>query len=185
MLHHELPADAELPLHGLQFFVNASAQAKLNPPQHLLGGGSSVPVHRGAGGETVRIVVGDFAGIRSPLQPSEPFTLLDIDLAGAISLTRTEAQFGIVYVRSGTVRVAGATAIQTVNAGAVVTVAGGTGAFSLAADEPANALVFIGLEIHDPVVAQGPFIMNAPDQIKAAALRYQRGEMGRLSPDAD
>lgn len=185
VLQHELPADAGLALHGLQFFVNASAQAKASPPNIFWVQGADVPVHRGASGETVRIVVGEFAGIRSPLQPSEPFTLLDIDLPGDLSLPLTEAQLGIVYVRSGTVRVAGATGMQAVAAGSVAVVAGGPGALSLAAAAPANVLVFIGLKIHDPVVANGPFIMNTRDQIEAAAARYRRGEMGHLSPDAD
>lgn len=185
VLHHELPADSGLALHGLQFFVNASAQAKLNPPNLFWVQGPDVPVHRGAGGETVRIVVGGLAGIRSPLQPSEPFTLLDIDLPGALSLPIADTQFGIVYVRSGTVRLAGAAGEQAAAAGAVAIVAGGAGALSLAAAAPANVLVFIGVEIHDPVVASGPFIMNTADQIEAAATRYRRGEMGHLSPNAD
>lgn len=86
VLHHEMPADAGLALHGLQFFVNASAQAKLNPPNIFWVQSSDVPLHHGAGGETVRIVAGDFAGIRSPLQPSEPFTLLDVNLPSTLSL---------------------------------------------------------------------------------------------------
>lgn len=185
VLHHELPADPNLALHGLQFLVNASALAKLNPPNIFWLQGSDVPVHRGESGGTVRVVVGECAGTRSSLQPSEPFTLLDIDLLGTLSLPVAKAQFGIVYVRSGTVRVEEERSVQTVEAGAVVTVAGGDGTLALATSAPANIVIFIGLEMHNPVVAYGPFIMNTPNQIMAAAMRYQRGEMGHLSPDAD
>ncbi len=44
VLHHELPADAGLAPHGLQFLVNASAQAKLNPPNIFWVQGTEVPV---------------------------------------------------------------------------------------------------------------------------------------------
>ena len=36
--------------------------------------------------------------------------------------------------------------------------------------------------MRDPIVVDGPFIMNERSQIKAAAERFRAGHMGRLEP---
>ncbi len=45
----------------------------------------------------------------------------------------------------------------------------------------ADLIVLSGLAIREAIVAQGPFIMNEPRQIEAAAARYRTGAMGRLA----
>ena len=49
----------------------------------------------------------------------------------------------------------------------------------------AHFLVLSGAEIREPVVVDGPFIMNDRSQIDAAAARYRAGEMGALGPLLD
>lgn len=39
-----------------------------------------------------------------------------------------------------------------------------------------------GPEIREPVVSEGPFIMNNQSQIEQAVARYRRGAMGNLAP---
>jgi redox-sensitive bicupin YhaK (pirin superfamily) len=46
-------------------------------------------------------------------------------------------------------------------------------------------LVISGAEIREPVVGQGPFIMNDPLQIEEAGIRYRMGAMGHLAPLSD
>ena len=43
-------------------------------------------------------------------------------------------------------------------------------------------LVLSGTEIREPVVGQGPFVMNDPLQIEEAGIRYRTGAMGHLAP---
>jgi redox-sensitive bicupin YhaK (pirin superfamily) len=45
-------------------------------------------------------------------------------------------------------------------------------------------LLLSGAELHEPVVEDGPFIMNDQSQIEAAAA-YRAGEMGYLAPLSD
>jgi redox-sensitive bicupin YhaK (pirin superfamily) len=53
------------------------------------------------------------------------------------------------------------------------------------ATEPAQFLVLSGAEIREPVLAQGPFVVNKPAQVEAALARYQAGQMGHLAPLAE
>ena len=48
--------------------------------------------------------------------------------------------------------------------------------------QPAHFVILSGAEIREPVLVDGPFIMNERSQIEAAATRYRAGEMGHLTP---
>jgi redox-sensitive bicupin YhaK (pirin superfamily) len=51
----------------------------------------------------------------------------------------------------------------------------------LSAAEAARLLILTGQPLNEPVVGQGPFVMNTRDQIREAILDYQSGRMGRLA----
>jgi hypothetical protein len=49
----------------------------------------------------VRVVLGSFEGVSSPLVPAEPFTLLDVKLRREISFDLQAAHNAVVYVLTG------------------------------------------------------------------------------------
>jgi len=51
-----------------------------------------------------------------------------------------------------------------------------------AVDGPAHALVLSGPALDEPVIAEGPFIMNDAAGIRAATRRFQARKMGQLDP---
>lgn len=55
-------------------------------------------------------------------------------------------------------------------------------AFTLVARELGQVLVMGGAAIDDPVVVDGPFVMNDHSQIADALQRYRSGAMGSLAP---
>ena len=59
------------------------------------------------------------------------------------------------------------------------------GQVTFEAIDPSHFLILSGAEIREPIVADGPFIMNERSQIEAAVGRHRTGEMGRLTPIAD
>ncbi|MFI6159176.1 pirin family protein [Micromonospora haikouensis] len=184
VIHEEVPATPGRALHGLQIFVNLSARNKLSPPRvhHLQG--ADVPQWVGDDGSRVRVVVGSYAGVASPLSPTEPFTLLDIHLRGEIPFDLPAAHHAIAYVLDGTVTARTADRVVPVGGTHAVALTGAAGRVTLAAAEPAHLLVMAGAEVRDPVVTAGPFIMNDHAQLQAAAARHRAGEMGRLAPTA-
>lgn len=181
VIHEELAVDPATELHGLQFFVNLTRANKMLTPAVFVLDGDAVPSWKGRGGDVVHVVVGEHAGITSPVQPAEPFRLLDIALADGVDISLADGEFGLLYARNGAAEVANAHGSHSLPAGMAMT-AEGTGTFRLSGKAPARALFLAGIAIDEPVIQHGPFIMNEPDDITAAIARYERGDMGRLAP---
>ena len=55
------------------------------------------------------------------------------------------------------------------------------GTVPLRASTPTRVLILTGEPLDEPVVGQGPFVMNTREQIREAILDFQSGRMGRLS----
>ena len=65
-------------------------------------------------GDRVRVVVGSFEGVASPLIPAEPFTFLDVQLRRTISIDLPAAYNALVDVLKGSVLVRAADREQKV-----------------------------------------------------------------------
>ncbi|MGP0071705.1 MAG: pirin family protein [Bryobacteraceae bacterium] len=180
LIHEEVPADLDRELHGLQIFVNLSSQNKIAPPKTFRLQNNDVPEWRNAAGNRVRVVVGSFEGTLSPLVPGEPFTLLDVELRREISYNLPADHNAIVYVLAGDVMVLPKHANRRYPVNKRWQFTGGSGRVTLEASHPAHLLILSGLEIREPVLVEGSFIMNNRSQIEAAVARYRAGEMGRL-----
>lgn len=181
VLHQEAPAVSGGELLGVQFFVNLSSAHKLSVPQTLWLDAAQVPVWSDDEGNSVRVVVGTHGDLVSSLEPAEPFTLLDIDLHSQLELEVRPPQRGLVYARSGPMRLTtpgGTTVLQSRQAATVW----GSGKLHLAAASRARVLYLAGAAIHEPVVSHGPFIMNTRAQLADAMGRYETGQMGQLAP---
>jgi redox-sensitive bicupin YhaK (pirin superfamily) len=182
LIHEEIPAEPGRELHGLQLFVNLSSKNKLTAPQVLTLQPGQVPEWSGDAGDRVRVVTGSFAGVASPLAPAEPFTLLDVHLLSEIPFDLQSAHNAVVYVLDGIVTVRADGQQETVHKGHALALTGSGGRVTLQALSPSHALILSGAEIAEPVVAEGPFIMNEPSQIADAFARYRSGAMGHLAP---
>ena len=185
VIHEELPADNDRELHGLQIFVNLSSKNKLTAPQMLRLASSEVPEWRSDAGDRVRVVVGSFEAISSPLVPVEPFNLFDVELRHQISFDVEESHNTLVYVVDGAVRVRADGRAQTVPGKHAVALYGDTGRASIEAHHPAHVIILSGAEIRESVVVNGPFMMNNRSQIDGAVAGYQTGQMGNLGPASD
>lgn len=182
VIHHELPAEAGREVHGVQVFVNLSAVNKLTAPRVLSLEGARVPEWQGGAGDRVRVVVGSYQNLSSPLVPIEPLDFFDVDLKSEVAFDLRADRNALVYATEGSalVRVVGRE--QIVRAGEALGVFAGEGRVNLEAARGARLLVLSGLMNREPVVAQGSFIMNDAAGIDAAIARYNAGEMGRLAP---
>lgn len=178
-IHEEMPAETDRELHGLQIFVNLSAKNKLIAPCILSLEGDNVPHWRNEARDIVRVVVGAYGHIRSPLVPAEPFTLLDIDLSREIAFDLPMGQAGLAYVVSGTV-VVRADGVEREVASEAAVALSGDGLVTFRSISSAHIILLAGAENREPVLSHGPFIMNEPSQIEAAIARYRAGKMGRL-----
>jgi len=185
LIHEETPADADRELHGLQIFINLSSKNKLAAPRVLHMESRETPEWRNEADDRVRVMVGSFEGLSSPLVPAESFNLLDVELRREISIDLQPAHNALVYVVNGGISVRGGGGEQEVEGQQALALHGSGGRATFVASHPAHFLILSGAEIREPVVADGPFIMNDRAQIEAAFARYRAGGMGHLAAVSD
>ena len=181
VIHHEVPAD-DRELHGLQLFVNLSARNKLVEPRMLRLQSEAVPEWSNDSGDRVRVVVGTFDGRQSPLVPTEPFTFLDVQLRRGVRFDLPAGHNALVYLVAGAVALRAENSERKMAGGHAIALHGGGGQVAIEALAPSHLIVLSGPDMNEPMVVDGPFIMNEPAQIEAAVARYQAGKMGHLAP---
>lgn len=181
IIHEELPASPRRELRGIQLFVNLSARNKLSAPRMFRIAGDEVPVWCNDSGDRIRVVVGAYEGVASPLIPPEPFSFLDARIVNQVSFNLIEGHNAIAFVLDGAVVLEAANQKRRLTADQAMALSG-DGAVTLKAHVPAHLLILSGRRIDEPIVSEGPFIMNDSSQIRAANQRYLSGTMGRLVP---
>lgn len=181
LVHEEVPARRGVELHGLQLFVNLTSKHKLSAPRVLSLDGAEVLVRELDNGR-VRVVVGSFEGVSSPLAPDEPFTMLDVELSAQLSYPMAAGEHTVFYVLSGGLHIRAGNDFRMLGPRQALALSGAEDTLRLEAVDFAHFLLLSGPAIDEPVVEEGPFIMNDRAQIEAAIARYRSGEMGALSP---
>ena len=167
-------------LEMVQLWVNLPAKDKLLPPHYQGLLNAQIPqvmLPEGAG--SVRVIAGEFQGTRGPAQTFTPINIWDLQLVAihAIELRLTEGHTALLVVQSGELQVndSPVKAVELVSfdrAGDLV---------RLWTDTDARVLVLTGEPLGEPIVGQGPFVMNTRAQIQQAIQDYQAGRMGHLS----
>ncbi len=163
----------------VQLWVNLPAKDKLTPPhyQGILGSQiPQVPLLDGAG--IARVIAGELQGARGSAQTFTPINIWDLQLVpnGATELRMTEGHTALLIVQSGVVRV-NDTSVKAVE---LVSFDREGDLIHLRADSASRVLILSGEPLREPVVGQGPFVMNTREQIHQAIEDYQAGRMGHL-----
>ena len=180
VVHEEVPARPGTVCHGLQIFVNLSAQNKFSDPQAFHLSAADIPTYENEQGGQVRVVMGEAFGLVSPLETLTPVVLLDVMLPAGDELRHEISAdhnvFVLVVKGDGTF---GCDSLGTDDAGlfdnrgdATTIRAGAQGLqYVLCAGKPWN----------EPVYSQGPFVMNSAAQIQQVHARYMAGAIGALA----
>jgi redox-sensitive bicupin YhaK (pirin superfamily) len=182
IIHVEQPAEG-VTVHSLQLWVNLPAADKMVEPrtQNLVA--ADLPLRREPGAE-IRVFSGQSGNVKALTKNYTPVTMLEIRLeAGARVGQELPADYNaFIVVLEGDGLIGGDR--SPVRAGDVVwltrtdddapsevTAVGGTA--------PLRALLFAGPPLREPVVAQGPFVMNTEEQIRQANSDYRAGRFER------
>ena len=165
----------------VQLWVNLPARDKKAPPgyQGILARQipeASLPAGRGG----VRVIAGEFAGARGPARTFTPIQLWDLRLASGepVELALPDGHTTALVVLHGELRVEGSEPIREAEVALFDRAGEGV---RIGAAEDTTALLLCGEPIGEPIVGQGPFVMNRPEEIRQAMLDYQSGRMGHLS----
>ena len=187
LLHKEMHSDAFAKRGGrfevLQLWVNLPARLKMTPPRYQELTAANIPVVALPDeGGSVRVIAGEFQGVRGPAATFTPVNVLEARVRAGreVSLDLRDGYTASLYVLRGKVVVNGkehAAATELVildRAGAEVT---------LQATEDAVVFVMNGEPIEEPVAGYGPFVMNTQEQIQQAFRDLRAGKLGQV-PEA-
>jgi len=164
----------------VQLWVNLSAAFKMSPPRYQEIRDSQIPTVELAGGAgTVRVIAGEYGGAKGPAKTFTPIQVWDLSLnAGhAIQLPLPEGYFASLVIQRGRVTLNGSERVEPVS---LAMFDRGSDRIDVHTDEDARVLLLAGEPIDEPIVAQGPFVMNTREEIRQAIADYQNGRMGSL-----
>lgn len=167
-----------------QLWVNLPAKDKLAPPRYQGIRASQIPSVEFAGGRgTLRVIAGEYEGEKGPAQTFSPIHVWDLRLAsGAAHLPLPEGFTTALVVLRGTLRPKGSDPVRESEV-ALFDRAGNC--IEIDESENATALLLCGEPLDEPIVGQGPFVMNTREEIRQAIVDYQSGRMGHLQNPSD
>jgi redox-sensitive bicupin YhaK (pirin superfamily) len=130
------------------------------------------------GAGVVRVLAGEYAGVRGPALTWSPVSLFDVRLTagGAADFTFPARDNVGLLVMEGEVELNGTRARQH----DLVVLANQGELVHLAASSAAQVLVMAGTPIDEPVVQYGPFVMNTKAEIIEAFEDLEAGKFGTL-----
>jgi quercetin 2,3-dioxygenase len=162
-----------------QIWVNLPRAHKMDPPGYQTITADRVGIANlpdGAG--TVRVIAGEYRGVRGPAKTFTPVTMLDVELAdkGRVEFDVPARHNAALLVMTGEIAVSGETASENefvlfANAGERIAVEAKSGA---------HVLLLSGEPIEEPIASYGPFVMNTDGEIRQAMLDFQAGKFGEL-----
>jgi redox-sensitive bicupin YhaK (pirin superfamily) len=164
----------------VQLWVNLPAKDKRAPPRYQSIVDADIPaLPLGDGAGTVRVIAGTFGGTTGPAQTFTPIEVWNLRLAAKRprAVAAPDGHTTALVVLRGAVCVDGSEAIGSAEVG-LFDRAGES--VRVEATEDATALLLAGAPIDEPIVGQGPFVMNSAKEIRQAIVDYQNGAMGHL-----
>ncbi|MDP9001193.1 MAG: pirin family protein [Myxococcota bacterium] len=167
-------------LHMMQLWVNLPKRDKLATPAYQPITAGDIPTVTVEGGGGVRVIAGDYGGVRGPAHTFTPVEMLDVSLtAGAgLPVALPPSHNALVVVAKGRVRAGNVVA----GAGELVLFANDGAHLDLHAEKDAHVIVLAGEPLGEPIVQYGPFVMNSTEDIEQAMIDVERGRFGNV-PD--
>ena len=165
----------------VQLWVNLPARAKQSPPRYqAIRNMEMSKVEVPGNGGLVEVIAGKYQG-----QEGSASTFTPINLFNAKLKQRTKAEFSFpenhntaLLVIEGKVTINASDEVPTDH---FALMENDGERFSIQADEAATVLLMSGQPIDEPIAAQGPFVMNTEEELKAAFDEFKKGEFGYLA----
>jgi redox-sensitive bicupin YhaK (pirin superfamily) len=185
IIHQEMPWGDEMGrLWGFQLWANLPASHKMMAPRYQGIEREQIPEVTLDGGATVRVIAGEVAGTRGPVEGivTDP-TYLDVTLpAGAQLVHAVEPDHTVVaYVIEGrgSFSEEGGTPIGPET---VVLLGPGERVSVSTHDGTVRFLLMSGRPLREPVAWRGPIVMNMQEELRTAFEEYRRGTFIKDQP---
>lgn len=166
-----------------QLWVNLPTKYKMVKPRYQSIEKSYIPVITlpdNAG--HIRVIAGTFQGHSGPALTYSPIHVFDVSIADdkTVLLEIEEGHNCIVFVRVGSIYIAGDTKMLNSPQIAIMTIGGGN-VLSLKATggKDAKILILSGEPLNEPIANQGPFVMNTQAELQDAFEEFSNGRFLR------
>lgn len=179
-LNHDSKTNSKL-IHAFQFWINLPSEVKAKQPAYLAIEGNQVPLKEFADKSGwMKVIAGSFEGLSSSI-PSyseqflyhvhlEPGADLNIDFAGDLEVAAFLPSLA-AYIND-----------EHFNAGEFIEFDRQAASLELRNDnqQACDVLLFGGEPYTEPIVAEGPFVMNAELEIASAYRDFFNGKYGKI-----
>jgi quercetin 2,3-dioxygenase len=177
IVHSEMPQQERGLMSGFQLWVNLPKEEKMTAPFYQdLAPENLAEVHLDGGG-LARVIAGEMFGVRGPIRPrpSDPhLAYLVLKPGETVTVPTPTTHKAFAFVNRGAVnigeRAAQETDLAVLSEGDAVVLQGG--------EQGAALLLAAGRAFNEPIVQQGPFVMNSEEEIQRAFYDYRRGTLG-------
>ncbi|GJL54083.1 MAG: quercetin 2,3-dioxygenase [Nitrospirales bacterium] len=162
-------------LEMIQLWVNLPAKDKMGTPRYQEILNNEIPVVTLAeNGGKVRVIAGDYQGTRGAAKTFTPINVWDIHLnqGQKIELSLPKGFTTALLGMKGTVVM---NSTNTLNRKELARFERDGDRLALEATSDATVLVLNGEPINEPIVGQGPFVMNTQEEILQAMTDYRAG----------
>lgn len=195
IVHQEMPTgDEQGRMHGFQLWANLPRELKMSDPRYQDVPGSEVAVRSEDDGTIIRVLCGEFGGIKGPVDgiAAAP-RYLDVSVpAGKTKSLKMDVEaraFAYIFEGAGTFRGAsgpqpvpyeveeGTVALKPVEVDnrSLVIFDSGNEVRVEAGPDGVRFLLVSGRPIREPVAWYGPIVMNTEDELRTAFDEYRKG----------
>ncbi|WDF56605.1 pirin family protein [Mucilaginibacter sp. KACC 22063] len=181
VIHSEVSSDEFKqnggPLEILQLWLNLPARLKMSEPFYIGKQKEEIPVVKSDDGRVeADLIFGDWDGQKAALESETGlhFNVIRFQPEGKITITVPAGNNIFFYVVRGEVTANG-TAVKALHLAEFDTTGG---ELTLSADTESIVLFGYAHPFNEPIVAQGPFVMNTEQEIVEAYRDYQMGKFG-------
>jgi len=177
IIHEEMPKEPEEGMmEGFQLWVNLPAKLKMTEPRYQEIKSSKIPEVRHDDGLVVRVVAGEFEGVKGAITEvyADP-EYLDVSLPAGASLeqpiTRGHNAFAYLFEGEAIFGDSQPNSLEkrtTVQATRLVVFGDGDLVRVKTDQNPARLLLMSGKPLNEPIARYGPFVMNTNEEIQQA-----------------
>ena len=186
ILHQEFHSDDFAKQGGVlqmvQLWVNLPAKHKMTAPAYQAILSKSIPkIELSSSSGSVRVIAGEYEGQAGPAKTFTPMNVFDIRLKKGEELVLPVADgwnTSVVVLR-GALEGAGDSGVVAKDAKMLMFSQDGQD-IKIKALEDSVALLLSGEPIDEPIVGQGPFVMNTREEIDQAINDFNRGAFGSI-----
>ena len=180
IIHSEMPEQTNGLAWGYQLWLNLPAKYKMTEPKYQDLPSEKLPVVE-KDGKTIKVLAGEYEGVKSPGRSFIPFTYLDVKLTpGTLFIQSAPSdQNAFIYVIEGESKTGPEDGVSPVKAGHLGVF--GKGDKVRVQNDGKKDLHFLfasAQKLNEPVVRGGPFVMNTMGELKKAFYDYQTGQLG-------